>query len=425
MSGRAYDGHSVHRRDGDERDSGADHSFRHLTLTDGSEHMGRPAAVHLTDARTHVDGLLQPGRDHRANADVYRRLDDLGQRIDRLPQLPIRNNETYNRVNEKYGEIQNEYDAVLRKEFAPGARAELVNGNRRARGLSPLRQTDMGLAHDRAALQQEFGWGTQYRRAYHEQGGRRSRDQAQPQDQHQRMQRRPTHPPPPEDAPPSLLAGLAARQRVDQLVRERKEESARQSRPGRQIQYREWVEQQQQQQQQRQQSRSIPSPALSAEDPRLPPAGTSQLDPITLYSPDGYATHLLTLTLSNPHAFAKTALQQARDAAHTRRSRNAHVPADVLVGNAARNGTFQHVSTGPRGRIWVVEREREDVLLALEEMGEFEGGVWELLGVGVGGSEGRLFVVHPNGPERDGDEQAAEENGDGDREEQAQEELVV
>ena len=76
-------------------------------------------------------------------------------------------------------------------------------------------------------------------------------------------------------------------------------------------------------------------------------------------------------------------------------------------------GVLSHVSDGPRGGVWVVEGGREDVVGAVVEMGR---GGWEVLGMGCGGSEGRVFLVHAcgrGGPDVGVEEEGGERKGKG------------
>ncbi|KAF2490452.1 hypothetical protein BU16DRAFT_596543, partial [Lophium mytilinum] len=133
------------------------------------------------------------------------------------------------------------------------------------------------------------------------------------------------------------------------------------------------------------------------DDLRIPKVGTATQVPITLFSEDGFATHVLSLTLGNTNPAAVALDQEVHKRAAEKRKKHklCHYSADEVVRIASENGTFTHFSGGPRGGIWVIKAGREDVLVALEEMGEFGGGKWQLLGAGIEGSEGMLFVIHP------------------------------
>lgn len=57
-----------------------------------------------------------------------------------------------------------------------------------------------------------------------------------------------------------------------------------------------------------------------------------------------------------------------------------------------RSQTLTHISNGPSGEIWLLEKGREEVLACL--VLEIEGS-WELLGVGTDESQGEVFLRHP------------------------------
>ncbi|MCJ1353007.1 MAG: hypothetical protein MMC33_002991 [Icmadophila ericetorum] len=65
-------------------------------------------------------------------------------------------------------------------------------------------------------------------------------------------------------------------------------------------------------------------------------------------------------------------------------------PVDVVIRKALDNKNMMFFSDGPRGNIWMVNGEREDVVLALVEGGW--SGIWEILGVGEEDAAGRGMV---------------------------------
>ncbi|KAI4165890.1 MAG: hypothetical protein LQ342_000321 [Letrouitia transgressa] len=137
-------------------------------------------------------------------------------------------------------------------------------------------------------------------------------------------------------------------------------------------------------------------------------------DPIDFPSADlEFAAHRIQLLAPDAPALAAL-LARAREKRAA--SRDDDFP-EELVARSLRSQALWHVSDGPRGGVWVVEGGREEVVVALVE--EMEGlkegrmrdkgalgreiGVrdvdagsarWEVLGVGSGGSEGRVFLVH-------------------------------
>ncbi len=150
-----------------------------------------------------------------------------------------------------------------------------------------------------------------------------------------------------------------------------------------------------------------PNPAhapLSDEDPRLPPRGVAQHETIDLHDNAGFAVHRLHVTLDNPDAEAQQLADAARATAAEKRAGNAHIAPEALVQAALESEALEPFSEGPRGTIFVIRNGREDLLAALQEVDEFvgrgeEGGGWDLLGVGAGGSEGRLYMLRRPGPE--------------------------
>ena len=131
------------------------------------------------------------------------------------------------------------------------------------------------------------------------------------------------------------------------------------------------------------------------DDIRIPASNTTTEVPITLFSSDRYATHILDLTLGNTHPQVALRAQDAYERAAAQRRKKSHLPADRIVEIAVENKLFCHFSDGPRGEIWVILAGREDILAALEEFPDFTGGRWHLLGVGRGGSEGLLYMLRP------------------------------
>ena len=130
------------------------------------------------------------------------------------------------------------------------------------------------------------------------------------------------------------------------------------------------------------------------DDIRIPAPNTVTEVPITLFSSDGYATHILDLTLGNTHPQAALRAQDTYERAAARRQKKSHLPADRIVEIALENKVFSHFSDGPRGEVWVIPDGKGDILAALEEFPDFVGGKWYLLGVG-GGSEGLLYMLRP------------------------------
>ncbi|TKA76859.1 hypothetical protein B0A49_02946 [Cryomyces minteri] len=121
-----------------------------------------------------------------------------------------------------------------------------------------------------------------------------------------------------------------------------------------------------------------PPPALSQEDPRLPSRGVQWTDPVILYTADAFATHLMTVTLNNPHPPAVTLAAEIHDIAVQKQAERdpETEPADV-VQQAMTTKDLEHVSDGPRGGTWVIKATREDVLAALWELPK---STWMLLG---------------------------------------------
>ncbi|OCL14186.1 hypothetical protein AOQ84DRAFT_371510 [Glonium stellatum] len=126
---------------------------------------------------------------------------------------------------------------------------------------------------------------------------------------------------------------------------------------------------------------------------RIPPAGTAVPNPIVFYDEEGDGIHMLHLTLSNPTPGAADRAAAALATAQARRA-NTQDPADQIVMHAMQSANLTQVSDGPRGPIYLIKQGRQEILTALMELGIWQGGRWELLGVGCGRDEGYLFVIH-------------------------------
>ncbi|KAK5015233.1 hypothetical protein LTR60_002970, partial [Cryomyces antarcticus] len=148
-------------------------------------------------------------------------------------------------------------------------------------------------------------------------------------------------------------------------------------------------------------------PVLSQEDPRLPSRGVPWTDPVILYTSDAFATHLMTVTLNNPHPPAVTLAAEIHDIAMQKQAeRDPETEAADVVQQAMTTKALEHVSDGPRGGIWVIKATREDVLAALWELPK---STWMLLGGGVGAREGHVYVLHP--PEKKTETPAKRDRG--------------
>ncbi|KAL8990131.1 MAG: hypothetical protein Q9169_008203, partial [Polycauliona sp. 2 TL-2023] len=132
-------------------------------------------------------------------------------------------------------------------------------------------------------------------------------------------------------------------------------------------------------------------------------------NPTTLLSPDGeYTAHLLCLL--HP---SSTRLQKLLNASREARTATLDtVYPEDLISRALASQKLQHVSDGPKGGIWLVEEGNVEVVVAMVEelegckeermaMGkgcgveeDQAGGKWEVLGLGRGGDEGRVFLRH-------------------------------
>lgn len=129
-------------------------------------------------------------------------------------------------------------------------------------------------------------------------------------------------------------------------------------------------------------------------DGRLPPPNTYPQHPILLFS-DDYTVHSV-LLLPPSSSILSSLLCRAR----TVRAATAHIPPEDIVEQAiTRSKTLRHISNGPSGEIWLLEKCQEEVLACL--LPELEEG-WELLGIGTDKSQGKLFMRHSYGfePER-------------------------
>jgi hypothetical protein len=66
------------------------------------------------------------------------------------------------------------------------------------------------------------------------------------------------------------------------------------------------------------------------DDIRIPAPNTATEVPITLFSSDGYATHILDLTLGNTHPQAALRARDASWRAAAQRQKKSHLPADGI-----------------------------------------------------------------------------------------------
>jgi hypothetical protein len=67
--------------------------------------------------------------------------------------------------------------------------------------------------------------------------------------------------------------------------------------------------------------------------------------------------------------------------------------AEIALHAMIQKKTLKEVSTGLRGTIFVIEKDEQEVLGALMELGTWRGGRWEFLGIGTDKDDGRLFVL--------------------------------
>jgi len=142
---------------------------------------------------------------------------------------------------------------------------------------------------------------------------------------------------------------------------------------------------------------------MALPDPRLPPPGTYPPTAILLTTPSGHLTHYLSL-LRPTSTRLSTLLARSRLALTSTLSShppNSH-PED-LIERALHKSALQHLSDGPRGGIWMLEKGSDEVVVCLVEEMEAvrrrrEGGGgegWSVLGIGVKGCEGRVYLLHP------------------------------
>ncbi|KAL8847675.1 MAG: hypothetical protein Q9221_007277 [Calogaya cf. arnoldii] len=146
-------------------------------------------------------------------------------------------------------------------------------------------------------------------------------------------------------------------------------------------------------------------PSLSSKDPK---------EPTTLLSPDGeYTAHLIALL----HPFSRRLSKLLQDSHAARAPTLETVRPEDLITRALAAGRLRHVSDGPAGGIWCLEAKREggwenlEIVVAMvvelelcKEIRKWEGmvgvvedegeGRWEVLGLGEGGDEGRVFLIH-------------------------------
>jgi hypothetical protein len=138
---------------------------------------------------------------------------------------------------------------------------------------------------------------------------------------------------------------------------------------------------------------------MALPDPRLPPPATYPPTAILLTTPSGHQTHYLSL-LRPTSTRLSTLLARSR-LARTLTFTSTH-PEDLIERTLSKSA-FQHLSDGPRGGIWMLETGNDEVVVCLvEEMEEVrrmrggeEGEGWIVLGIGVGGCEGRVYLLHP------------------------------
>lgn len=76
--------------------------------------------------------------------------------------------------------------------------------------------------------------------------------------------------------------------------------------------------------------------------------------------------------------------------ARTVRAATAYISSEEIVKHAmTHSNILRHISNGPSGRIWLLDKGHEEVLACL--LLEMEGG-WELLGIGTDKSQGEIFL---------------------------------
>ncbi|KAF2490250.1 hypothetical protein BU16DRAFT_147429 [Lophium mytilinum] len=134
--------------------------------------------------------------------------------------------------------------------------------------------------------------------------------------------------------------------------------------------------------------------AASGSDSRIPPPGTVVTGPIILRDSSGNALHALFLTLKNPAPKMGDMAEAARKKGKEKRSKIRDTTAAEIALNAMiQKKTLREVSDGPRGAIYVIEKDQHEVYGALAELRTWRGGRWELLGVGTDKNAGRLFML--------------------------------
>ena len=119
-------------------------------------------------------------------------------------------------------------------------------------------------------------------------------------------------------------------------------------------------------------------------DRRLPPPNTYPQHPILLFSGDCTMHSLLLLPPSSDIC--------SKLLCHAKIVRGATAdisPEEVMEHAMNHSKVLRHVSNGPSGGIWLLEKGQEEVLACL--LLEMEDG-WELLGIGTDHSQGELFL---------------------------------
>lgn len=135
---------------------------------------------------------------------------------------------------------------------------------------------------------------------------------------------------------------------------------------------------------------------MALPDPRLPPPGTYPPTAILLTTPSGHLTHYLSLL--RPTSTRLSALL-ARSGLALTSTLSSHPPnshPEDLIERALHKFALQHLSDGPRGGIWMLEKGNDEVVVCLVEEMEAvrrrregaEGDGWSVLGIGVKGCEG-------------------------------------
>lgn len=119
-------------------------------------------------------------------------------------------------------------------------------------------------------------------------------------------------------------------------------------------------------------------------DRRLPPPNTYPQHPILLFSGD-CTMHSILLLPPSSDIFSKLLCH-----AKIVRGATARIsPKEIVEHAMTRSKILRHISNGPSGRIWLLEKGQEEVLACL--LLEMEDG-WELLGIGTDKSQGELFL---------------------------------